>query len=162
MGDYQLDDEYKGILIRYAKRYPEGYNMRSFPYHGTPIDFHLDMYALAEEFDASFLKRTVHQKLSEALLTEASFFSVSDLAILINMVFHISNGKVIEDEERHIANIVTASVILHEQKNWDHSSMEIFWKYVPDSGIFAEDYKKAKAENVDLWTRPRNPNPGRE
>jgi hypothetical protein len=120
------------------------------------------MYALAKEFDASFLKRTVHQKLAESLLMRASFFSVSDLATLINKVFHVSNGKVIEDEERHIANIVTASVILHEQKNWDHSSMEIFWKYVPDSGIFAEDYKKAKAENVDLWTRPRNSNPGRE
>jgi hypothetical protein len=103
MGDYQLNDEYKEEHIRHAKQYPDGYNMRSFPYQGTPIDFHLDMYALAEEFDASFFKRTVHQKLAEALLTEASFFSVSDLATLINKVFHASNGKVIEDEERHIA-----------------------------------------------------------
>jgi hypothetical protein len=57
------------------------------------------MYAIAETFNAPFLKRTVHQKLSEALLVKY-VLPASGMAILVKTVFHVGDGKIVEDRER--------------------------------------------------------------
>jgi hypothetical protein len=98
MGDYRFEKVGREIL-RYAKNFPDGKNTHSFPYKGQHLDLHLDMYAIAETFDASFLKWTVHQKLTEALLVNF-VLSADEMATFVNKVFHAGDGKIVEDSER--------------------------------------------------------------
>jgi hypothetical protein len=160
MGDYRFEKVGREIL-RYAKNFPDGKNTHSFPYKGQHLDLHLDMYAIAETFDASFLKWTVHQKLTEALLVNF-VLSADEMATFVNKVFHAGDGKIVEDSERQVANIITTSVILHEQEIWSQYETYLFCGRVSWSEMFAEGYKKAKAENIDLWRARVNKTPGHD
>jgi len=68
MGAYQLGPEGKANKLEYVDEYPFGTDESSFPYPESSVAFHLEMYRLAEDLDAPYLKLTLQQKLAEALL----------------------------------------------------------------------------------------------
>jgi hypothetical protein len=105
---------------------------------------------IAETLHASFLKRTIHEKLTDTRLVKL-ILPAGELASLVNKIFHAGDSEIREVRERQVANIITASVILHEQESWNNYDSDRFWECVSVLAMYIGDYKEAEAETMDLW-----------
>jgi len=148
-GSYTLESKGRAVNIRHAKRFPDGRNKESFAYLGTPISFHLDIYSLAEVYDASFLKTIAREKLVNALLIHGTV-SPLDLATFANKVVSSTESRMPKDEEKHLTNILITSAIVHNHQRWDEEDKRYLDSLVQLNDVFMQAYDLAKTENTDL------------
>ena len=146
VGGYQLEPEGKATKLNHATRYPDGKDQSSYPYLRSAIDFHLEMYCLAETLDAEYLKMTVQQKLIQGLLTQRAH-SVDDLT---QYLFNSMNTFQLRDEKKCIAKIITAAVLVHEKKHWDDFDIRGFWTANRDCEAFVDLYREVRRQNAEL------------
>ncbi|EFQ85416.1 hypothetical protein PTNB73_03236 [Pyrenophora teres f. teres] len=116
-------------------------------------EFHLRMYALAEELDWDALKSAAYAKLFGAV--DAQYpRSTETLTELVKATFTPPGGaaRMCKDEDGALQQLVVAAVLTHETKVWREDARKAFTDSVqgPEHDGFRKTYKAIMQANEDL------------
>ncbi|KAF2854656.1 hypothetical protein T440DRAFT_551734 [Plenodomus tracheiphilus IPT5] len=115
--------------------------------------FHLHMYSLGEQLNYPSLKSSAHGKLVEILIPRRGCYPAA-LKEVTDAVFCAPDSplRLCADEDGVLQQLVVASVIGHERKNWSEMTRAEFTSAMegPEYAGFWSAYNMVKEENADL------------
>ncbi|KAJ4370609.1 erv26 super protein [Neocucurbitaria cava] len=150
LADYQFDQDNEAPEIHFATSFPPDKDINSFSYRKSAVDFHLEMYELAEHVESEFLKETVHQKLSVVILARQKYTAL-ELGMLVEIFFAAVDAARLQDDDRRIENIFVTAVLINERVRWNRDDSKVFWNMIGGyRREFVEAYREAEKANRDL------------
>ncbi|KNG49126.1 ww domain-containing protein [Stemphylium lycopersici] len=116
-------------------------------------EFHLHMYALAEELDYPALKSVAHVKLVDTLIEQHKQTPTVVKEAIDSTFSPLDNAKrICKDEDGILQQVVVAAVIVHEARCWNMAQQAGFTESIAGSAYagFRSAYDIAQEENKDL------------